>query len=91
MVASACIGQALSPVPPLVRPDVGPADDDIDHVAVLNVLRRLERNKEYLGAYKVPMAIAMQLDQVLPKGGLLDFLTKYPCFFDVTIIGVKSK
>ena len=89
LAASAYIGQGLFAVPPPVGPAAGPAvGGTVDHVAVLNALRGLKYNKEYLtDKYKIPMVIAMQLKEPLPKEGLLPFLKQYPNVFEVTAVG----
>ena len=96
LAATACIGQACSALPPPVgpvAPVMGPAvGGTIDHDAVLNALRGLKCNKEYLTAQdRIPMGIAMQLKDLLPKEGLLPFLKQYPNFFEVTLSGQLNR
>ena len=83
--------QSITAVPPLVGLPAGPAVGSIvDHVAVLNALRGLQYNKEYLTAQdsgRIPNGIATQLKELLPKHGLLPFLKQYPNFFEVTLSG----
>lgn len=78
LLATVNIGNAESPVPPSCReppavvsagrPAVG------GHAAVLGVLRGLHTNKVYLTPKsKLPMSVALQLKDLLPKDGLLPF------------------
>ena len=88
------IGNAMSALPPPVAwsggsntPAVG---GDINDEAVLNILRDLKVNKEYTSAEKgrkVSKAVGLALDAVLPKGGLLPFLQRFPQYFQVTLTG----
>ena len=95
LVATVNIGNAESPVPPSCEPPaVGstgrPAVDG--HAAVLDALRGLQTNKVYLTPNsKIPMGVAMQLKDLLPKDGLLPFLQQYPNLFEVTLTGQYNR
>ena len=70
-------------------PGAGRMDDDD---AVLDVLRGLRCDKEYLTSNsKMPTAIGKQLGDLLPKGGLLTFLQRYPNYFEVTLTGESNR
>ena len=85
---------AMSALPPQVAwsggsntPAVG---GDINDEAVLNILRDLKVNKEYTSAEKgrkVSKAVGLALGAVLPKGGLLPFLQRFPQYFQVSLTG----
>jgi hypothetical protein len=83
------IGAAVSVLPPAIgvshhAPAVG-GDDQ----AVLEILRGLQVNKEYLRTQGpgVPTAVGRALNDVLPKQGLLPFLQTFPQYFEVTLTG----
>ena len=91
LVATVNIGNAESPVPPSCwePPAVGSTGG---HAAVLDALRGLHTNKVYLTSKsKIPMDVARQLKDLLPKGGLLPFLQQYPNLFEVTLTGQYNR
>ena len=106
LVATVNIGNAASPVPDEV-PDppscrscreppavgIGSTGRAVGgHVAVLDALRGLHKNKVYLTPKsKIPKNIAKSLKDLLPKDGLLPFLQQYPNLFEVTLTGQYNR
>ena len=85
LVANLKLGDAESPVPlPRCEPPQPPPPGVADHVAVLDTLRHLQKNKEYV-MQRIPWRVAGHLADHLPKDGLLQFLRQYPNLFKVTL------
>ena len=67
---------------------------DIDHHAVLEVLRELECDKVYSISGDprwMPKKVGLSLQALLPRGELLSFLQRYPNFFEVTVTDAVNR
>lgn len=91
LAAQERVGNAMSVLPPAVGggSHASAFGGNVDDEAVLLILRKLRVHKEYLSTPKnqVPANVGRELNDVLPKQGLLPFLQRFPQYFEVALTG----
>jgi hypothetical protein len=65
-------------------------ENKVDDQRVIQIMMRSLWHGKVYGPYELPQVVALELNTVLPRGGLLPFLKRHPTLFGVQTDGTKT-